>query len=142
MRRLPCMNKFALVQIRLLLRSGRSPEDRIAVREPLEARNDLEMAAGLADGMPIERLQALGSFERDPLGQPHDTLQPFPVARAFRMTERHQEERLLPRSGKGVIVAVPQSLLGDMQGSEIGSISLGRTCEQAARKLVKGDDQR
>src|SRR3954452_16965104 len=34
MRRPPCMNKFALVQIRLLLRSGPSPEDMISVREP------------------------------------------------------------------------------------------------------------
>src|SRR4051794_22837723 len=33
----PCMNEVALVQIRLLLRSGRSPEDRVAVREPAKA---------------------------------------------------------------------------------------------------------
>ena len=55
MRRRPCVNKLALVQIRLLLRSGRSPEDRIAVREPAETRNYLEMASGLADGMLIKR---------------------------------------------------------------------------------------
>ena len=55
MRRRPCMNKVALVQIRLLLRSGRSPEDRIAVREPAKAGNYLEMASGLADGMLIKR---------------------------------------------------------------------------------------
>jgi hypothetical protein len=55
MRRPPCMNKVALVDILLLLRSGRSPEDRISVREPGKASNYLEMASGLAHGMLIKR---------------------------------------------------------------------------------------
>ena len=120
MRRPPSINKVALVQIRLLLRSGRSPEDRIAVREPAEAGNYIEMASGLADGMLIKRSQALGSVERDPLRHRHDTLQPFPMAWAFRVTKGHKEERLLPRLGEGVVVAVPQSLLGNAQGIRVG----------------------
>jgi hypothetical protein len=136
------MDKVALVQIRLLLRRGRSPEDRIAVREPAEASNYLEMASGLTDGMLIKRSQALGSLERDPLRHSHDTLQPFPMAWAFRVTEGHKEERLLPRPGEGVVVAVPQSLLGNAQSIGIGGVSLGRAGEHAARKLVENDDQR
>src|SRR3954454_11589422 len=127
-RRLPCVNEIALVQIGLLLWSGRSPEDRVAVREPAEAGNNLKMAAGLADPMLIDRSQALGSFVSDPLRHCNDTLQPFPVARAFRVNERHKEECLLPRPGEGVVVAVPQSLLGDPQGLRIGGVGVGRGC--------------
>src|SRR5215213_3250145 len=77
LRRLPCVNEVALVQIGLLLRSGRSSEDRCAVREPAEAGDNLKMAAGLADRMLTDRSQALGSFERDSLRHCNDTLQPF-----------------------------------------------------------------
>jgi hypothetical protein len=141
MRRPPHMNKVALIQILLLLRSGRSPEDRIAVREPAKASNYLEMASGLADGMLIKRSQAPGGLERDPLRRRHDTPQPFLVAWAFRGTVGHKEDRLLPRLGEGVVLAVPQSLLGNLQGAGIGSVSLGRAREQAARKLVEDNDQ-
>src|SRR5215217_4543347 len=80
LRWLPCVNEVALVQIGLLLRSGRSPEDRVAVREPVEAGDNLKMAAGLADRMLIDRSRALGSFESDLPRHCNDTLQPFSVA--------------------------------------------------------------
>src|SRR4051812_33897999 len=88
------------------------------------------MATGLADRMLIDRLQALGSFESDPLRHCNDTLQPFPVARAFRVNERQNEKCLLPRPGEGVVVAVSQSLFGDAQGLGIVGVSVGRAREK------------
>ena len=104
------VHEVVLGQIRLFLRRGNAPENGIAMREPSEAGDGFEVAARLIGGKPIKRLKARGSLKGVPLGQRHDTLQPFEVARAFRMREGHEEERLLPRSGEGVVVTVPQAL--------------------------------
>jgi hypothetical protein len=100
------------------------------------------MTTGLAGGMPVEPLQALGNLDRDLLRHRHDPFHSFPMIRPFGVAEGHEEERLLPRSGESVIVTVAQSLLGDPQGGGIAGIGFGRACEQAARKLVENDDQR
>ena len=112
------------------------------MREPAEAGNHVEMAAGLAHGMPVERLQTPRRLVGDPLRHGHDASQPFHVVRTFRVAEGQEEERLLPGSGQGVVVAVSQALLGDPERVGIDGIGLGRAREQAARELVEDDDQR
>ena len=54
LRRPPCVNEAALLQIRLLRWSGGAPEDGIAMRESAEPGNYVKMATCLADGMPIK----------------------------------------------------------------------------------------
>lgn len=89
------------------------------MRKSAEAGDHIEMAPSLADRVPVERPQALRRRERDRLDHGHRALQPLQVVRALRVRERQLEEGLLPRPGQGVVVAVPQPLLGDPQG--IGS---------------------
>jgi hypothetical protein len=62
------------------------------------------------------------------------------VAWALGVNEGHEEERLFPWFGEGVVVAVPQPLLRDPQRGGIVGVSLWRAREQATRKLVEYDD--
>ena len=79
------VNEVAPLQIGQLLRSGNTPENRIPVRKPAEARNHLKVFASLIGGKLADRLQVRRNLSNNHLRHGNNALHPFQVIRALCM---------------------------------------------------------
>src|SRR5262249_25686982 len=135
----PRVNELFARQVLELLVRGRSTENGVAMRVPAEACDHVAMPARLAGG-ELERLAKLGRrFSGQPCRQSNAKLVTF---QNFRMSERKQKKRLLPRRRERFVVAGRDAGAGEPLRFRILRKRFRRAAKDRSRKLVEDDHQR
>ena len=120
--------KAAGVEEGLLLRPGGAAQDRVAVREPPEAADDVGMSLGVSR----ELIVAIAARERHAA---------FLIGEIFRVLEWQIEELALDMRDLSVEPAT-DGAIGDGAGNTVGLVGAPVAAEHVARELVEHDDER